>query len=59
MDQEGKEYDNSVAATSPLVIEFLLPGSLRGTDALSWSTQRWPGSSCLNKDCGFSGKEQW
>lgn len=39
MDQEGKEYDNSVAAISPLVIEFLLPGSLRGTDALSGREQ--------------------
>lgn len=58
MDQEGKEYDNSVVSISPLVIEIFLPGSLGGTDALSWSTQWWPGSSCLNKDCGFSGREQ-
>lgn len=53
MDQEGKEYDNSVVTISPLVIESFLPGSLRGTDALFWSTQWWPGSSCFNKDWFF------
>lgn len=58
-DQEEEEYSSSILSIIPT---GLIPGNLRGADALSWSKQLYPRVACFSKDCdpgSFSRREQW